>query len=156
MIVRRLSDNLFFFYLFTVVTLLSKLFEKFSNRMATWKRKTVPVDICHRMEIFDRQSLLNSNSFLQMHLLDNLHLMVCFKSMIWGPWTRTARKLTQIVLSKCQQLYFWKYFLQINWNWFSFNIILLPMFQSNYERVPDVSLNINNSEHKIIQQLTVE
>ena len=30
------------------------------------------------------------------------------------------------------------------------------MFQSNYERVPDVSLNINNSEHKIIQQLTVE
>ena len=30
------------------------------------------------------------------------------------------------------------------------------MFQSNYERVPDVSLNIDNSELYIIQQLTMK
>ena len=74
MIVRRFVRQFVIFDLFTVITLLSKLFEKFLNRMATWKRKTVPVDICHRMEISGRQSLSNSNSFLQMHLLDNLHL----------------------------------------------------------------------------------
>ena len=132
--------------------------------MATLKRKTVRVDICHRMETFHCQSVSSSNSFLQMHLLDNLHLRHYFEKLRAEPrgllWTRTARhpmvvkKLTQIVLSKCKQLYFWKYFLQVNWNRFSFNIILLPMLQSNYKRVLDVSLNIYNPELHIIKCLS--
>ena len=132
-IVPRFVRQFVFFDLLKVITLLSKLFEKFSNRMATWERKTVPVDICHRMEIVDRQSLSNSNSFLQMHLLDNLHLKknsnlrTGFQGHHRTVQRRQAQKLTQIVFWICDQLYFWKYFLQVNWNWFSFNIILLPM-----------------------------